>query len=100
MILQVQNFKDLAGFEIEIEIKKLENHIQHAVRRPYDKVIIDGEEIVVVLPEADGEGAKSVESRIIEALGKAGVMIKDRKLWLKIGRATYPDNSEKPNELL
>jgi len=98
--IRVDNFKDLAGFEKEIELKKLETQVQHCVRRPYDKVVIDEEELVIVLPEADSDGGKAVERRILETLEKSGVKIKDQKIWLKIGRATYPENGEKPHELL
>jgi GGDEF domain-containing protein len=98
--VRVDNFRELAGFEKEIELKKLEHQIQRSVRRPYDKVIIDEEEIVIVLPEADSDGAKAVETRVLEALEKDGNKIKDKSIWLKIGRATYPENGEKPQELL
>lgn len=100
MVIKVDNYKDLAGFEIEIELKKLEQLITRTVRRPYDKVIIEGEEVIIILPEANAEGVKTVERRIIESLGKAEFRVKDKKPWLKIGKATYPDNNDKPKELL
>ncbi|MDD5491731.1 MAG: ATP-binding protein [bacterium] len=100
LVIKVENFKDLAGFEIEMELKKLEQLISRTIRRPYDKVIIEGEEVILILPEANAEGVKAVERRIIESLAKAEIRIKDQKPWLKIGRTTYPDNSDKPKELL
>ena len=100
LVIKVDNFKDLAGFEIEMELKKLEQLISRTVRRPYDKVIIEGDEVIIVLPEANAEGVKAVERRIIESLSKAEFRVKEKKPWLKIGRTTYPDNSDKPKELL
>jgi signal transduction histidine kinase/GGDEF domain-containing protein len=100
MIIKVENFKDLAGFEIEMELKKLEQNISRTVRRPYDKVIIEGEEVIIILPEANAEGVKAVERRIIEGLSKSDFRVKDKKPWLKIGKATFPDNNNKPKELL
>ncbi len=100
MVMRVDNFKELAGFEIEMELKKLEQVISHTVRKPYDKVIIEGEEVILVLPEANVEGVKAVERRIMESLVKTEFRVKDKKPWFKIGRATYPENSDKPKELL
>lgn len=100
MVIKVENFKELAGFEIEIELKKIEQVISRTVRRPYDKVIIEAEELIVILPEANAEGVKAVEHRIIESLHKAEILIKGKKPWLKIGKAVYPDNQNKSKELL
>ncbi len=100
LIIRVENFKDLAGFEIEIELKKLEQLIIRTVRRSYDKVVIEGEEVIIVLPEANAEGVKSVERRIVDCLLKSELRVKDKKPWLKIGKATYPDDRDKPTELL
>jgi diguanylate cyclase (GGDEF)-like protein len=100
LVIKVENFKDLAGFEIEMELKKLEQLVSRTVRRPYDKVIIEGEEVIIILPEANAEGVKAVERRIIESLVKAEFRVKDKKPWLKIGKTTYPDNSDKPKELI
>lgn len=100
LVIKVENFKDLAGFEIEMELKKLEQLISRTVRKPYDKVIIEGDEVILILPEANAEGVKAVERRVIESLVKTDFKVKDKKPWLKIGRTTYPDTSDKPKELL
>ncbi len=100
LIIRVENFKDLAGFEIEIELKKLEQLITRTVRRPYDKVVIEGEEVIIVLPEANAEGVRSVERRIVDCLLKSELRVKNKKPWLKIGKATYPDDQDKPKELI
>lgn len=100
LIIRVDNFKDLTGFEIEIELKKLEQLISRTVRRSYDKVVIEGEELIIVLPEANAEGVRAVERRIVDYLLMSGLRVKDKKPWLKIGKATYPDDQDKPKELL
>lgn len=100
MIIQVNNFRLLSGFEIEIELKRLENAIQHCIRRPYDKLLVEGQECILVLPESENDGVKTVEQRIIDTLKKTNFRIKGQNLDLKMGVALYPDNAETPPELL
>ncbi|MBI5554847.1 MAG: hypothetical protein HY920_03205 [Elusimicrobia bacterium] len=49
----------------------MEQLISRILRRPYDKLIIEGEEMIIILPEANAEGARSVERRIVDCLLKS-----------------------------
>lgn len=98
--VRIQNFKDLSGAEIEIELKKLENYFTQIVRHPHDKIIIDGQEIIILLPEADASGVKLVCGRLLNSLVKNNFLIKGGKTVLKIGLATYPDNAKNPPDLI
>lgn len=100
MVLKMDNFQMLSGFEVEIELKRLENTIQHCVRRPYDKLVIEGQECILVLPESEEEGSKAVEIRIADSLKKKNFRIKGQTPVLHIGLAIFPSDAESPAELL
>jgi diguanylate cyclase (GGDEF)-like protein len=107
LFLDLDHFKQIndhhghaAGSLLLVEFARL---LERTVREGDSIVRYGGDEFVVILPEADAEGARIVAERIRERVSGEAFLARDGgpvHLTASIGVACYPDHADSIEELL
>ena len=106
MMVDVDGFKEVndhLGHGVGNELlKELANLLRFAVRVGDEPYRFGGDEFVLLLSDADGDGASIVATRIQEIYASMGQTLRgtDVQISFSIGIAVFPDDGATPEVLL
>lgn len=106
LFVDVDHFKsvnDTYGHAVgDIALQKVASALCDSVRKVDFVARWGGEEFVVILEEADRQGAMILAERVRQRVGKTDIpeLSNQRVVTVSVGLATWPDDSSDANELL